>query len=397
VGLGHGEFSSSARGRGEAAAPEMSGVCALVLAGGHAECERFAGLPLALFDVLGRSVLMRTLDRLRASGVRQVAALSDAEPLPPPPTAAGCRFSVAPRDCFWSEAWQQFRQLSRQAESVFVIRLGAWAEVNYAAMAKQHARLGGAMLRAYSRRGEALDVLVVSSDGRSEAAALLRGELRDERITAAPHRSSGYVNRLDTPASLRLLTLDALAGEAEIAPMGSEMRPGVWVGRGARIHRGARVIAPAFIGAGCTVHRGVVVTRGSALEHHSEVDCGSVIDNSTLLPYSRIGAGLDVEQAVAGMRVMHSSRLNTTVEIDDPRLVGSTAEPLPRRAMNLLTGIFALLPEALWELVAGAHGQSLPAREAKAKATIGDPALTPLESQADSCGEMAATRRYGNE
>jgi hypothetical protein len=381
---------------GPLAGPEadMREVCALVLVGGRRE-ELFAGTPLALFDVLGRSVLMRTVDRLRTAGVRRVAVVSESEPLPPRPP--GGAFTVAPAKRFWEEAWEQFRRLSRQAESVFVIRLGAWAEVDYAAMVKQHARVGTAMLQAYARNGEALDVFVVSSGGRSEAAALLRGELRDERIEAPKHRSNRYVNRLATPADLRLLALDALAGEAALAPVGTELRPGVWVGKGARIHREARVVAPAFIGASCRVHREAVVTRGSTLEHHSEVDCGSVIENSTLLPYSRIGAGLDVEYSVAGLQHLHSLKLAATVEVDDPRFIGSTIARLPARARNVLGGFLNLAPDAIWELLFGTSAEPQAELKLNAPSAINDPALAPVESQAEPYGEMATTRRYGSD
>jgi len=378
----------------------MSGVRALVLVGGRPGAERFGEFPLALLDVLGRSVLMRTLDRIRAAGIEEVAVLSDADPMPPVPApASSSSFSVVSPECFWDEALQQFRRLARQTECVLVIRLGAWAEVNFATMVDQHRRKGFAVTRACSPRGELLDVFVISSASSSEAAALLRGELRDEHIAAAEHKTCGYVNLLVALPDLRTLALDAFAGESEVRPCGRELRPGVWLGKGARIHRSARVVAPAFIGDFCNVRRAAVVTRGSSLERHSEVDCATMIDNSSVMPYTRVGAGLDVEYSVVGFRQVHSLQRNATVDIADPHLVGAATTLFAARVYTAVSWILHFIPDVLWQSLSKLPSQ----RQQSASETMSTtPALSELplataESQADSYPEMAATRRYGNE
>ena len=243
---------------------ECAGVRALVLVGGRPESERFGEFPLALLDVLGRSVLMRTLDRIQAAGVAEVMVLSDTDPLPHS-RSVSCQFSVADPQCFWDDALQKFRQLSSHSECVLVLRLGAWAEADFAAMVHRHRYSGSAITRAYSPARQALDMFVISSVNQAEAAALLRGELRDERIAAVAYHCDGYVNMLASPADLRALTLDAFAGECEIQPCGRELRPGVWVGKKTHIHRCARVVAPAFIGDFCCVQRDAVVTAQALL------------------------------------------------------------------------------------------------------------------------------------
>jgi len=378
------------------------GVRALVLVGGRPEIERFGEFPLALLDVLGRSVLMRTLDRIRSAGIGEIAVLSDTDPLPPRLESASCKFSVASPECFWNEALQLFRGLSLHSERVLVIRLGAWAEVDLTALVNEHQRSGAAIMRAHSQRGEALDVFAIASGSQSEAAALLRGELRDERVSTAVHKSYGYVNRLMAPADLRILTLDAFAGECEIRPCGRELRPGVWIGNGARVHRRARILAPSFIGRFCKVRRAVIVTRGSSLEHHSEVDCATVIDNSSVMAYTRVGAGLDVECSIVGFNQVHSVQRNATVEIEDPHLIGTTtahfSAPLRIAAASWL---FSFLPGILRKLLFEPRGEPVlgNASEVLVPSTpaLGDSSLAPVESQTDAYREMAETRRYGNE
>jgi NDP-sugar pyrophosphorylase family protein len=382
-------------------APDLHGACALVLVGGRPEAERFAEFPLALLDVLGRSVVMRTVDQLRAYGVREISVISDTEPLPARTSSSSSKFITAGPECFWGEALQQFRKLSRQSEYVLVLRLGAWAEVDFAAMLQKHCRKGSSVTRACSRFGEALDIFVISSNSQSEAAALLRGELRDERIDAAEYKTDAYVNLLTTADDLRTLTLDAFAGESEIRPFGRELRPGVWLGRRARVHRSARIVAPAFIGDFCNVRRAAIVTRGSSLEHHSEVDCASVIDNSSVLPYTRIGAGLDVEYSVAGFQQVHSLQRKATVEIEDPHLIGLTTTYLSARMFTAASWLVTFLPNVLWKMLFEPEPEPMHGAASTALApstpALDDPPLAAAESQTQSYTEMAATRRYGNE
>jgi carbonic anhydrase/acetyltransferase-like protein (isoleucine patch superfamily) len=283
---------------------------------------------------------------------------------------------------------------------VLVLRLGCWAEVDYAAMVGQHRRTGSALTQACSAVSGPLEVFIVASSGLSEAAALLRGELRDERVESVLYNTIGYINPLSEPAEMRKLVLDSFAGKTAIRPHGEELRPGVWVGRGARIHRDARLLAPAFIGAFCNVHRGAVVTRGSVLEHHAELDCAAVLDNSSLLPYTRVAAGLDVEQALVGFHQVHSLQHQITVDVEDTQLIGSTQNYISMRAHRAIHWLLAFLPNVLWKLIFESGSQE--AKSASEKLglptpTLDDTSLAPVESQTKSYREMVAARRYGDE
>jgi hypothetical protein len=216
----------------------LRGVRALVLVGAKPETERFGETPIALLDVLGRSTLLRTIDRLRAAGVREIVVLSDVEPLPPRPASDLCKFSVPAQDCFWGEALRQVRRFAQQSECVMVLRLGPWAEVDYAAMVGQHRRVGSALTQAYSPVAGLLEMFVISSSSMSEAAALMRGEMRDERIQPALYETSGYVNTMSTPADIRKLVLDSLLEPPPFLPTDRSFAPACgWVVRRASIAR----------------------------------------------------------------------------------------------------------------------------------------------------------------
>jgi hypothetical protein len=280
---------------------------------------------------------------------------------------------------------------------VLVQRLGSWAEVDYAAMVGKHRSFGSALTQACSPVAGPLEIFVIASNSLSEAAALLRGELRDERIEPVLYDTPGYVNAMSEPAEMRKLILNSFAGEAAISPWGRELRPGVWVGRGARIHHNARLLAPAFIGAFCHVHDGAVITRGSSLEHHAELDCAAVVDNSSLLPYTRVAAGLDVEQSVVGFRQVYSLQHKITVDVEDTHLIGITQQ-YSMRAHRAMEWLFSWMPNALWKLIFEAsHDLAAPEASDSSAPALGDASLAPVESQRKSYPEMVAARRYGDE
>ena len=61
------------------------------------------------------------------------------------------------------------------------------------------------------------------------------------------------------------------------------------------------------------------------MEHHAEVDCGTVVEDSTVLPFTYIGAGLDVVHSVSGFHHLTDLPRNTEVEIKDGKLLGMKA------------------------------------------------------------------------
>ena len=98
------------------------------------------------------------------------------------------------------------------------------------------------------------------------------------------------------------------------------------------------------------MRRAAVVTRGSSLEHHSEVDCATVIDNSSVMPYTRVGAGLDVEHSVVGFQQVHSIQRKVTVEIEDPHLIGATTTQFFARTLTAAGWLLGFLPNVVVEI-----------------------------------------------
>ena len=141
--------------------------------------------------------------------------------------------------------------------------------------------------------------------------------------------------------------------DCELRPQAEQIKPGVWIGDGAEVSQDARLVAPCFIGAGAKVQSGAVITRMSAVERNAEIDLGTVVEDSNVLPLSYVGPGLDVCHAVLGYSKIASLTRNATVAVCDPKLaaelsssrfvraVGGYAETLSRAAAAVITSFSA--------------------------------------------------------
>ena len=363
----------------------------------------FAPAPLALLDIAGMSPLERVAERLQGHGVSPVTAIVEGKPPHQPrallPRGMECR--TATPDRFWRAAESAFRdQTQSGAELVLVIRLGAYAEIDFEKLVQFHLE-GQHRVSQVVRGTQALEVFCVSASRRNDAASLFRSRLSRCRSECESFSHSGYINPLAGPRDLRQFGIDVLTLKTETLPAGTEIRPGIWVAPGASIEKGARILAPAFIGSSARIRAGAVVTRCTAIERRAQVDCGTVVENSTVLPYSYVGAGLDLAHSVVGMGRIANLRRNATVEVADQKLLGqvsggagekllSAAAELPRKIWRGLFGKAPARPPALEEALRrpapalrGAAGYAAPACDTKAAGEF--------------ASNLAVARRYGNQ
>jgi hypothetical protein len=92
-----------------------------------------------------------------------------------------------------------------------------------------------------------------------------------------------------------------------------------------------------------------VITRCSSIERHAVVDCGTVIENSTVLPFSYVGAGLDLAHSVAGMGRIVNLHRDVSVEITDPKLIASISARSGKRVLSAATEVLTYLPRLAWQ------------------------------------------------
>jgi hypothetical protein len=364
--------------------------------------EAFAEIPLALLDVAGKSVVHHVTGRLRNAGVEAITALT--------PEALGEEAVLGqaqvppglPDGDLWRTAEETlFSYAGEGVENVLLLRLGPYAEFDLAEVLRFHAERRQNATLICDGNGP-LEAAVVQAARRTDAAFLIRSGMRAGRLPAEPYFTPGYVNRLENAKDLRRLAQDALLMRCGIRPNGRELKPGVWVAEHARIHRTARVLAPAFVGAHARLRAASVITRCSVVEHHSEVDCGTVLEDTTILPYTYVGAGLDAAHAVAGFgRVAHLRR-NAEVEIADARLLGTVTASPSWRTLKSAASLLAYLPvQAVRGLFRGGRRtQALvqPDPDMPAAGLEPSPEQVSASNQRPQFGgDFAIVRRYGNE
>jgi NDP-sugar pyrophosphorylase family protein len=387
---------------------------AILLVGGigstgpDASTETLAAVPLAYLDVLGATVLERVVRRLRQLGVSSISLISGAsdEVRPYAERAALCaNVSVTETAIgeFWERAEESFEQFRQDgAELVLIVRIGPYIELDYEELIQHHIDKHCRMTSVISPEGEPLGTFVVDASRRADASMLLGSALRQVRDDCERFQAQRYINPLRTAGDLRRLALDAFLEKNSIRPVGREIKPGVWVADGARIHRKARVVAPAYVGAYSKVRAAALVTRTSVIEHHAEVDCGTVVENSTILPFTYVGAGLDVMHSVVGFRRLAHLVRNVEVEISDARLIGISAAEAISRLAGSAAALFAFLPKQIYRGFFGRPRQVCPAELPEALAEPAAALETPDVKEPASGQEVsefpssfAVVRRYG--
>jgi len=306
-------------------------------------------VPFACLDVLGATVLERIAQRLRAAGISQLSLISNVGPDARTPMEVAirkARFDAISEtgDSFWQsaeEAFDQFRQSG--TDLVLILSVGPYVELDYEELIQRHLKKRCRMTTVIGPGGEGLGIFVVDASRRGDAATLFRSGLQKVRDDCERFIAKGYKNLLGSASDFRRLAIDGLLEKNALRPVGRELKPGVWVGDGAHIHRKARVLAPAFIGARSKIRAASLVTRNSVIEHHAEIDCGTVVENSSILPHTYVGAGLDVMHSIVGLgRISHLVR-DVAVEVGDGKLVGASLPSAVFRTLGSAAAFFAVL------------------------------------------------------
>jgi hypothetical protein len=362
--------------------------------------------PLALQDVAGRSPLLRLTDRLQGHGITQVTAVVEER------TgfasgrghwAAPIDYRTAAPDHFWRAAESAFDSLTQAgAEAVVLVRLGAYAEINFEKLVQFHLERQCRVSQATCAL-QMLEVFCISASRHRDAASLFHHRLARSRSDCQAFAHTGYVNPLADACDLRQFAIDVLTLQTETLPVGKQWRPGIWLASGSILEKGSRIVAPAFVGSSACIRSAAVVTRCSAIEHHAQVDCGTVVENSTVLPYAYVGSGLDLAHSVVSQGLIVNLRRNATVEVADEKLIGSVDAP------QGLAGSAAKFVLGLWGKMWGALSGKTPAPQPGLDEALeqSSPALggaagyrTPAcntRAASDFTSGLAVARRYGDQ
>ena len=295
--------------------------------------------PLSCVELFGQSILERTVARLRKAGLCNISVIAESDCISfhetkevriATPNHANGRWAD---DRLAHDHWAGVKRallkdVQRGIDTVLIARVGAYVEADLPDALRFHRAKAQAVTPFHDVYGSLSYWIVDAARVLSTSEEFPPDE---DRIINAPqpYQVQGYVNRLADPRDFRRLAVDAFLGRCSIAPGGREVKPGVWVDEGARLHKTARLVAPCYVGSNARVQAGAVITRCSNLERNCNVGEGSLVSDASLFPHTMIGRGLDVSTAlVAGHDFIDLGR-NVALRIEDPNLI-SNVPPVKR-------------------------------------------------------------------
>ena len=276
------------------------------------------GNSFATLELLGQSVLDRVLGQLSAEGVDPIVIMAQDEEAK---STAGFKSDVLPGDQqnLWRRAEDKLAQLGLGGEqSALIMRLGSYVELRPTELLQFLSDTGESVVRAFKDLS-ALEVWAVDPS-RLAGTVQTEGTCLQSLLTTkhSPcYAVEGYVNRLCRPRDVRTLIGDALNGRCSLRPLGFEVRPGVWMAEGAEVENEARIVAPAYVGKDVTVSRQCLITRGSNIERDSLVDYGTVIEDTTILPNTYVGIGLDVSHSIVDGDTLLNLQHEVMLRVED--------------------------------------------------------------------------------
>lgn len=283
----------------------------------------FIERPLVCVEILGKSLLERTIERLLNGDLDVVSVLLDEK-------VAGCtpvvrwssnKLKLQVVDDVWVAAAQTLCEFAENGIDIgFICNGGAYQECEPIDLFRFHRRRRQAVTRAIDRDG-VLDLWAVDCAQVRETNLAFLFDRERETSCSSCYFAREYVNRLAHPADLRRLVVDAFRRRCDVLPVGRELRPGVWIGDGAQIHRRARIVAPAYIGRGSRIQEDTLITRYSNIESLCHIDYGTVIEDSSILTGSYVGIWLDVSHTIVrGNKLLNLGR-DVVLEISDSTML----------------------------------------------------------------------------
>ena len=277
------------------------------------------GFTRGRLEILGRSLLDRTIDRLRelaSVSVRVIPESPASTTLLPARSAKPSSFITA-----WEDAIAH--HLQEGAEQLLLLRIGSYSDLDYAELLRFHRDRGALLTQAYGNGG-ALDLAVVNADCLRAAESAFRKTLSALIPEQERYYYDGYVNPLKHPHDLRKLVEDGLHGKCELRPVGDEVSGGVWIGAESNLHPSVTIESPAFVGARARIAENCSITGSSSIERDCKVDCGTSVRQSCILQGVYVGVALELNRTVVRQGNLFHLDRNVQLEIDDDRLIGAT-------------------------------------------------------------------------
>jgi NDP-sugar pyrophosphorylase family protein len=287
-----------------------------------------AGIPLSCIEILGASILQRTMQRFADAGVDSFTILADASLLKVIKLANVMPGWMVKINSFQNEGdvWPAIERslqsdFTNQTKDVFLVKLGAYVEFDPNAVLQFAENNDHGSVRVNDQLGSVGTWLLNHSANLESVGKEFQNRGQDSSIKT--YFFDGYVNRLSRMQDLRRFVTDVFQSQCSALPQGKEVRAGIWVDDGAQVHKQARIVPPAYIGKNSRIGPASLITRSSSIERDCNVDYGTVIEDSSVLASTYIGTGLDVAHSVVcGNMLVHLNQ-DLVMEINDQILIGT--------------------------------------------------------------------------
>lgn len=123
--------------------------------------------------------------------------------------------------------------------------------------------------------------------------------LKEKRAIYA-YTMDGYWCDVGNLSEYRRAQMDALDGKVRINIPGREIRKGVWIEQGCKIHPKAVLKAPCLIGKGCVVEEGAEVGPHTVIGDRSRISSQAVLKNCILFDSVTVGKNVHLSNCILG-------------------------------------------------------------------------------------------------
>ncbi|HZR57527.1 MAG TPA: hypothetical protein VFA74_11685 [Terriglobales bacterium] len=275
--------------------------------------------PYGTWEILGKSLVERTLEHLKLAGISNSSTISEngSHSYLFPSRAASTSNFVS--------TWEHTisKHLNEGAEFLLLIRIGPYVELDFENLLLFHRETAGTLTQVYDQSG-ALDIALVSATALRNGTGTFRNRLSAAVPKHRRYMFSGYASRLKQLGDFRRLTQDALLGRNGIKPFGRQVSPGIWVAPDCRVDSSVNVVGPLYIGARSRIGAFCKINNATAIERDCEVDCGTYVENSSILAETSLGMGLQITNSIVLPGKLFRIDRNIEIDIKDRALIGRT-------------------------------------------------------------------------
>lgn len=285
-------------------------------------------IPLSFVEILGRSVLERMVELFLASDAESVALVVDSRILHllPKFRQSYPKVNVVVADDLEVAVAETLKSFCEKGiDYALVSTAGSYTECDFIDLLWFHRGSRQPMTRVVNHKSDVDMWMVDCAKVHPDNFATALSASKDGG--GASYMVSEYVNPLASLADVRQLAVDAFNGRCAVRPVGTEVRPGVWMDEKADIHKRARIVAPAYIGRGSKICEDTLITRCSTIESSCQIDFGTVVEDSSVLSGSYVGIWLDVSHSVVSGNRLFNLHRDVRLEIPDGNVLGPNLIP----------------------------------------------------------------------